>query len=73
MERLETLVMLKEGGFIPYMEAMVAYDENCSTQFVNGRNDRRVTINGISFQVNEEIIALATGFSMKGKKMEEVH
>ena len=60
--------MLKEGGFIPYMQSIVGYDENCALQFVNGWNDRKVTINGITFQVNEEVIAMAAGLSLKGKK-----
>ena len=40
---------------------------------MNGWNDRRVNINGISFQFNEEIISLTIGLSMKVKKMEEGH
>ncbi len=60
--------MLKGSGFILYMEAMSGYNENRSLQFVNSWKDRRVMINGISFQINEEIISLAIGLSMKGKK-----
>ena len=67
-ERMVTWFMLKEGGFIPYMQAMAGYDENCALQFVNGWNDRRVTIYGILFQVNEEFISMATSLSLKGKK-----
>ena len=47
---------------------MASYDENCSLQFVNGWNDQRVTINGITFHVNEEVITMAIGLSLKGKK-----
>ena len=55
------------------MQSMAGYDENCALQFINGWNDRKVTINGITFQVNEEVIAMANGLSMKGKKMEKGH
>ena len=51
---------------------MVGCDENCALQFVNGWNDRKVTINGITFQVNEEVIAMANGLSLKGKKWKKV-
>ena len=51
---------------------MARYDENCVLQFVNSWNDRKVTINGITFQVTEEVIAMATGLSMKGKKWRKV-
>ena len=67
-KRMVTWFMLKEGGFIPFMQSMKGYDENCSLQFVNGWSDRRVTINGITFQVNEEVIAMAIGLSAKGRK-----
>lgn len=53
------------------MHTMVGYDENCALQFVNGWNDHKVTIAGITFQVKEDVIAMATRLSMKGKKMEE--
>ena len=65
--------MLKEGGFLPYMQSMEGYDENFSLQFVSRWNDRRVTINGITFQVNEEVIAMAIGLSSKGRKWKKSH
>ena len=39
---------------------------------MNSWNDRKVTINGITFQVTEEVIAMVTGLSMKGKKWRRV-
>ena len=71
-DRMATWFLLKEGGFFPYMQAMAGYDENCGLQFVNEWNDRKVTINGITFQVNEEVIAMATSLSMRGKKQRKV-
>ncbi len=70
--RIATQFLLKEGGFLTYMQAMAGYDKNCALQFVNGWNDYKVTINEITFQVNEEVIAMATGLSMKGKKWRKV-
>ena len=29
-KRMATWFMLKEGGFIPFMQSMKGYDENCS-------------------------------------------
>ena len=54
------------------MQSMARYDKNCTLQFVNGWNDCKVTINEITFQVNEEVIAMATGLSMKGKKSRKI-
>ena len=71
-KRMATWFILKEGGFIPFMEAIEGHDENFSLQFANGWSDRMVTINGITFQVNEEVIAMATGLSTKGKKWRKV-
>ena len=51
---------------------MARYDENCALQVLNGCNDYKVTINGITFQVNEEVISMATSLSMKGKKWRKV-
>lgn len=42
----------KEGGIIPFMEAM-----NLSMQFVSSWNDRRVVMGDISFEINEDVIA----------------
>ena len=29
-KRHATWIMLKEGGFVPYMQVMTGYDDNCS-------------------------------------------
>ena len=71
-DRMATWYLLKEGGFLPYMISMAGYDENCALQFVNSWNERKVTINGITFQVSKEVIAMATGLNMKGKKWKKV-
>ena len=71
-DRLVTWYLLKEGGFLPYMMSMAGYDENCALQFVNSWNERKVTINDITFQVTEEVIAMATGLTTKGKKWKKV-
>ena len=57
-----------EGGLIMFMEALNGYDENCSLQFVNSWEDRRVMINGISFHISEEVISLAMRLDMRGRK-----
>ena len=71
-DRMVTWYLLKEGVFFPYMMSMARYDENCVIQFVNSWNDRKVTINGITFQVTEEVIAMANGLTTKGKKWRKV-
>ena len=71
-DRMVTWYLLKEGGFLPYMMSMAGYDENCALQFVNSWNERKATINGITFQVSEEVIAMATGLNTKGKKWKKV-
>ena len=43
------------------MQVMEGYDENRALQFINEWNECKVTINGITFQVNEEVIAMAIG------------
>ena len=48
-DRMATWYLLKEGGFLPYMMSMAGYDENCALQFVNSWNERKATINGITF------------------------
>lgn len=60
--------MLDEGSIMPYMEAMTRYDECLSLQFTNSWNERRVTMGGISFEINEDSIAQATGLCSKGQK-----
>lgn len=64
--------MLKEGGFIPFMEVLNGYGESCSLQFVNSWEDRRVTINGILFRISEEVISLAMRLTMRGRKWKKV-
>ena len=66
------LYMLKEGGFIPLMEALNGFDENYSQLFFNSREDRKVTVNGITFQILVEIISLVMGLVMKGRKLQKV-
>lgn len=71
-KRQATWIMLKEGGFVPYMQVVASYDENCSQKFIYSRKDRRVTINGITFQVNEESISMLTGLEISGRKWKKV-
>ena len=71
-KRQATWIMLKEGGFVPYMQALAGYDENCSQQFVNSQKDRWVAINDITFQVNEEAIVMATDLEITGRKWQKV-
>lgn len=49
------------------LENLVGHDERLSTQFVGLWKDRRVTMCGILFEVNEEVIGKATGLSCDGK------
>lgn len=42
--------------------------ERFSKKFVASWEDRRVTIRGISFEINEEVIAQAMSLSMEGRK-----
>lgn len=46
-----------EGGLVPLMECLVSHDLRMSTQFTSSWKERRVTMGGISFEVNEEVIA----------------
>lgn len=67
-KRQATLIIPKEGGFVPYMQAIVGYDENNSQQFVSSWKDMRVTINGITFHVNEKAIVMATSLEITSRK-----
>ena len=42
-----------EGGFHPFVEG---YEEAFSIQLVNTWNERKVTIDGIPFEINEDVI-----------------
>ena len=44
-----TWIMLKEGGLVSFMEAMVGYDENFSQQTFSSLINMRVMINKIYF------------------------
>lgn len=57
-----------EGGFVPLLESLVGHDEKMSAHFVGSWRERRVTMGGISFEVNEEVISKVTGLSCDGKK-----
>ncbi|XP_059066261.1 uncharacterized protein LOC131857592 [Cryptomeria japonica] len=57
-----------EGGIDKLMENMKGNDERLSKQFMTSWEDRRVTMGGISFEINEEVIAQVTGLSMEGSK-----
>lgn len=60
--------VFSKGGIDKFMESMKGNDERLSRQFVTSWEDRRVTMGGISFEINEEVIAQATGLSMEGRK-----
>ena len=60
--------ILKEGGFVLFMEALNGHNEKCSIQFVNSWEENRVMINGISFHIFEQVIFLGTGLAMKARK-----
>ncbi len=64
--------LLKEVNFILFTEAFNGHYENYSMQFVNSWEDHKVMINGISFHISEEVIALATALAMKGRKWQKV-
>ena len=55
-----------------FMEALNGHDENFSMQFVNSWENHRVTINGISFHILQEVIAMAISLVMKGRKQKKV-
>lgn len=46
-----------EGRLAPLLESLVGHDEKMLAQFVGFWKDRRITMGGISFEVNEEVIA----------------
>lgn len=54
---------------VPFLKCIEGYDKSVSMQFVNFWTDRRVTINGISFEINEEVIGRAIGLSLEGRKL----
>lgn len=55
-----------EGDIDKFMESMKGNDEILLKQFVASWEDRRVTMGGISFEVNEDMIAQSTSLSMEG-------
>ena len=58
---------LWEGGLLPFIEGMIKHEENISMQCFNSWNDIRVTINGMSFEITEDLITWVSGFPMGGK------
>ena len=63
--------MQKEGKFFPFMEALNGHDENCSMQFADSWENYIVTINVISFHISKEVISLAIGLALKGRKWQK--
>lgn len=56
------------GAIDKFMESMKENDERLSKQFMASWEDKRVTMGGISFEINEEVIAQAMRLSMEGRK-----
>ena len=48
------------------MQYVKDYDEPISMQFVNTWNNMRVIVNGVSFEINEEVIDKVGEFSLDG-------
>lgn len=57
-----------KGGILPYMENMNGHDETVPKQFYTTWNDRHVSMNGISFEINDDIIGKATCLATRGRK-----
>ena len=62
-----TWVYLGEGGLMPFMEGMEEHDEHISMQFINSWTDKKVNINGMMFEIMEEIVARVGELSQAGK------
>lgn len=63
-----TMIYLQEGGLLPYMDGMVKHNEVILMKFYQTWKDRKVTVNGMSFEISEENIVRAGDFSLYGNK-----
>ncbi len=59
---------LREGRLVSFMQCIEGYDETIPMCFVNLGNNMRVVMNGISFEINKEVINKVGGFSLEGRK-----
>ena len=53
------MVYLQEGNLLPYMEGIVKHDEIKWIQFLHTWKDKKVTVNGMSFDISKETIVRA--------------
>ena len=63
------MVYLWEGSLLPFMEGMEKHDKHISMQFFNLWNERKVNINGMVFEITEEVIAGVGGFFRRGQEL----
>ncbi|KAH9291794.1 hypothetical protein KI387_043015, partial [Taxus chinensis] len=60
--------LLKIGGVSNFIERISGYDTRISAKFARLWKDGSITFRGVSYAVNEELIALVTGLDMDGVK-----
>ena len=53
------MVYLQEGNLLAYMEGIVKHDEIIWIQFFHAWKDKKVTANGMSFDISNESIVRA--------------
>lgn len=59
---------LEKGGIENYIAKFHGFDPNVTNSMVNSWKDGRVKVNGVSFQITEEIIALVSKILVEGFK-----
>jgi len=56
---------LEEGGVANYLSKLHSFDSEVTNSLVNSWKDDRVKVNGVSFQITEEVSAAVTGIPME--------
>ena len=59
---------LEKGGVANFVEKLHGFDPEVTNSMVNSWNNGRVKVNGVSFQITEEVVAEVTGIPMEGFK-----
>lgn len=60
------------GGLLPFINVIEAYNELMSMKLVNSKNNRKVIINAINFDINEEVISQTIGLLLEWNKWKRV-
>lgn len=57
-----------KGGVAIFFEKLHGFDPKVTNSMVNSWNNGKVKVNGVSFQITEEVVAEVTGIPMEGFK-----